>query len=155
MFVKRPGLSDTIQDLGRMGFLKYAVPKSGFMDAQAAKRANNILGNDPNDAVLEMSIRGGSYRFDLHTFICVSGAQMNFTLNGKYQESDSLISIKPRDEIEFSQAMDGVYTYLAVKGGFKSSIRMGSRSMHSSLFGVSRLKEGDVIEYLRTEAAPN
>lgn len=155
MFVKRAGLSDTIQDSGRMGFLKYAVPKSGFMDAQAAKRANGILGNDPNDAVLEMSIQGGIYRFDSPTFICVTGAQMDFTLNGKHQESNSLISIQPQDEIEFGQASEGVYTYLAVKGGFKSSIRMGSRSMHPSLFGVSRLKVGDVIEYLPVEATPN
>jgi biotin-dependent carboxylase-like uncharacterized protein len=151
MFVKRAGLSDTIQDSGRTGFLKYAVPRSGFMDAQSAKRANTILGNDPNDAVLEMSIQGGIYRFDSPTFICVSGAKMNFTLNGKHQESINPISIQPKDEIEFSQATDGVYTYLAVKGGFKSSIRMGSRSMYPSLFGVSRLKEGDMIEYIPTD----
>ncbi len=124
------------------------------MDAQSAKRANAILGNDPNDAVLEMSIQGGIYRFDSPTFICISGAQMNFTLNGSQGESNRMIPVQPDDEIEFSQATDGVYSYLAVKGGFKSSIRMGSRSMHQSLFGVSRLKEGDVIEYLRTATTP-
>jgi len=155
MFVKRAGLSDTIQDSGRMGFLKYAVPRSGFMDAQSAKKANSILGNDPNDAVLEMSIQGGIYRFDSPTSICVSGAKMNFTLNGKHQESNSLIPVQPDDEIEFSQVSEGVYSYLAVKGGFKSSIRMGSRSMHPSLFGVSRLKEGDVIEYTPTDTTPD
>jgi antagonist of KipI len=66
-----------------------------------------------------------------------------------------VIPVQPEDEIEFSQASEGVYTYLAVKGGFKSSIRMGSRSMHPSLFGVSRLREGDVIEYLSTDTAPD
>ena len=154
MFVKRAGLSDTIQDSGRTGFFKYAVPRSGFMDSQAAKKANSILGNDPNDAVLEMSIQGGIYRFDSPTLVCVSGAPMKFTLNGIHEESNCMISVQPNDEIEFSQASEGVYTYLAVKGGFKSSIRMGSRSMHPSLFGVSRLKEGDTIEYLPTDTAP-
>ena len=155
MFVKRAGLLDTIQDSGRTGFFKYAVPRSGFMDAQSAKRANTILGNDPNDAVLEMSIQGGIYRFDSPTFVCISGAPMKFTLNGIHGESNCVIPIQPDDEIEFSQASEGVYTYLAVKGGFRSSIRMGSRSMHPSLFGVSRLKEGDVIEYLPIDTAPN
>jgi biotin-dependent carboxylase-like uncharacterized protein len=155
MFVKRAGLSDTIQDSGRTGFFKYAVPRSGFMDAQSAKRANTILGNDPNDAVLEMSIQGGIYRFDSPTFVCVSGAPMKFTLNGILGESNCMIRVQPDDEIEFSQASEGVYTYLAVKGGFKSSIRMGSRSMHPSFFGVSRLKEGDVIEHLPTDTAPD
>ena len=155
MFVKRAGLLDTIQDSGRTGFFKYAVPRSGFMDAQSAKRANTILGNDPNDAVLEMSIQGGIYRFDSPTLVCVSGAPMKFTLNGNKGESNCMIRVQPDDEIEFSQASEGVYTYLAVKGGFKSSIRMGSRSMHPSLFGVSRIKEGDVIEYLPTDTAPN
>ena len=155
MFVKRAGLSDTIQDSGRTGFFKYAVPRSGFMDAQSAKRANTILGNDPNDAVLEMSIQGGIYRFDSPTFVCVSGALMNFTLNGSHGESNCVIPVQTDDEIEFSQAIDGVYTYLAVKGGFKSSIRMGSRSMHPSLFGVARLKEGDVIENALTDSTPD
>jgi antagonist of KipI len=154
MFVNRAGLSDTIQDSGRTGFFKYAVPRSGFMDAQSAKRANTILGNDPNDAVLEMSIQGGIYRFDSPTFVCVSGAPMKFTLNGIVVESNCVIPVQPEDEIEFSQASEGVYTYLAVKGGFKSSIRMGSRSMHPSLFDVSRLKEGDVIEYTPTDGIP-
>ena len=116
------------------------------MDAHSAKKANNILGNDTNDAVLEMSIQGGIYRFDSPTSICVSGAPMKFTLNGIHGESNCMIPVQPDDEIEFSQTSEGIYTYLAVKGGFKSSIRMGSRSMHPSLFGVSRLKEGDVIE---------
>ncbi len=155
MLIKRAGLSDTIQDSGRTGFFKYAVPRSGFMDAQSAKRANTILGNDPNDAVLEMSIQGGIYRFDSPTFVCVSGATMKFTLNGIDVESNCVIPVQPEDEIEFSQASEGVYTYLAVKDGFKSSIRMGSRSMHPSLFGVSRLKEGDVIEYISTDTAPD
>jgi antagonist of KipI len=154
MFVKRAGLSDTIQDSGRTGFFKYAVPRSGFMDAQSAKRANTILGNDPNDAVLEMSIQGGIYRFDSPTFVCVSGAPMKFTLNGIDVESNCVIPVQPQDEIEFRRATDGVYTYLAVKGGFKSPIRMGSRSMHPSLFDVSRLKEGDVIEYTPTDGIP-
>ena len=125
------------------------------MDAQSAKRANTILGNDPNDAVLEMSIQGGIYRFDSPTFVCVSGAPMKFTLNGIHGESNCMIPIQPEDEIEFSQVSEGVYTYLAVKGGFKSSIRMGSRSMHPSLFGVSRLKEGDVIECTSIDTAPD
>ena len=154
MFVNRAGLSDTIQDSGRTGFFKYAVPRSGFMDAQSAKRANTILGNDPNDAVLEMSIQGGIYRFDSPTFVCVSGAPMKFTLNGIDVESNCVIPVQPQDEIEFRRATDGVYTYLAVKGGFKSPIRMGSRSMHPSLFDVSRLKEGDVIEYTPTDGIP-
>jgi len=81
MFVKRAGLSDTIQDSGRTGFFKYAVPRSGFMDAQSAKRANTILGNDPNDAVLEMSIQGGIYRFDSPTFVFFSCPPIKFTFN--------------------------------------------------------------------------
>ena len=49
--VLKSGFFTSIQDLGRFDFENYGVPISGVMDRFSAKLANNLVGNDENDAV--------------------------------------------------------------------------------------------------------
>ena len=51
--ILKPGLSTTVQDLGRPGYYHLGIPLSGGMDRYALVAANLLVGNAEGDAVLE------------------------------------------------------------------------------------------------------
>ncbi|MBA3634788.1 MAG: hypothetical protein H0W58_18585, partial [Acidobacteria bacterium] len=54
ILVQKSGLLSTIQDLGRKGYRRFGINPNGAMDQQAVRLINILLGNDENEAVLEM-----------------------------------------------------------------------------------------------------
>jgi allophanate hydrolase subunit 2 len=55
----------TIQDRGRFGWAHLGVPRGGALDAEAgAALANRILGNEPEAAVLEVTLGRLAFRLD-------------------------------------------------------------------------------------------
>ena len=71
--VLKSGFYTTIQDRGRFGFRSYGVPVSGAMDSYSSQFANAILGNNVDDAVLEMTMTGAKLKFLKSTLISISG----------------------------------------------------------------------------------
>ena len=61
--VIRPGACTTIQDLGRIGYQKFGIPVAGVMDEFAASVANFLVGNERNEAVLEITYLGPTLAF--------------------------------------------------------------------------------------------
>ncbi|HEX5771345.1 MAG TPA: allophanate hydrolase, partial [Nocardioidaceae bacterium] len=59
-----PGPLTTVQDQGRRGFAHLGVPRSGALDAAAARYANRLVGNPEDAAVLETTLGGVSLRMD-------------------------------------------------------------------------------------------
>ncbi len=53
LVVVAPGLSTSIQDLGRFGFQHAGVPESGALDPIAMRLANLLVGNEPGAGTLE------------------------------------------------------------------------------------------------------
>ena len=51
--VIKPGLSTTVQDLGRPGYYHIGIPTSGGMDMLSLAAANLLVGNPAGAAVLE------------------------------------------------------------------------------------------------------
>ncbi|WP_396600860.1 biotin-dependent carboxyltransferase family protein [Algibacter sp. R77976] len=143
--VLQAGFYSTIQDLGRLGVQDYGVPYSGAMDEQAAIIANSLLGNAVNDAVLEMTITGAKLRFNCHTLICLSGANMNPQLNKKPIKNNKVFKVKPDDVLSFGKPERGIRCYLAVLGGFKTKKVMNSRSMYQNITEQSAIKKGDTL----------
>jgi allophanate hydrolase subunit 2 len=43
----RPGAQASVQDLGRVGFRRFGVGRSGAADDLALRVGNRLLGNDP------------------------------------------------------------------------------------------------------------
>ena len=64
MKVLQAGALTTIQDRGRVGYLEYGIGASGVMDALAYNQLNELLENDPAEAVLEMTLFGARLQFD-------------------------------------------------------------------------------------------
>ena len=56
--VVKPGLSTTVQDLGRPGYYHIGIPISGGMDRFALCAANLLVGNEEDAAVLEADFPG-------------------------------------------------------------------------------------------------
>lgn len=144
--VKSPGLFSTIQDMGRFGYRDKGVPVSGAMDAASAQLANMLLGNNSNDAVMEITMRGPKLKFNCNTCIVITGALLNPAINNVLIGNNKIYDIQPGDILSFGRLESGLRAYLAVKNGFKTDVVMNSRSQYDSITGVSGIRKGDVIE---------
>lgn len=141
-----PGFYSTIQDLGRFGFQDYGVPYSGVMDRYAATLANLILGNDANNAVIEMTMTGAKLQFTCATRICVTGADMSPALNNMSFQINKSIEINENDVLSFGKLKQGFRCYLAVSEGFLTEAVMGSRSMYKGVTDAYLLSKNDTLK---------
>mgnify|MGYP003388545002 CR=1 FL=1 len=76
MTVIKQGFQDLVQDLGRNGYTHVGISPTGAADKVSMRIANLFLGNQVNDAVLEITLFGGTYLFDMSTTICLSGSHL-------------------------------------------------------------------------------
>ncbi|WP_299364796.1 biotin-dependent carboxyltransferase family protein [Winogradskyella sp.] len=146
--VLNPGFYTTMQDLGRLGFRAFGVPVSGVMDSYSSQFANALLGNNKFDAVLEMTMIGGTFRFMNPTQIVISGAYMRSRLNNKPIGQNCAIQIETDDVLSFGHTTKGFRTYLAIKGGFESETVFNSLSQYRPITAKGVIETNDVITYL-------
>lgn len=148
--VINPGMYTTIQDLGRRDYQQHGMPVSGSMDEFAHGIANLLVGNKQSEAVLEMTILGGTYVFEEDTFIAITGADMNPIINGKHSVGMwRAVHVNKGDQIMFNAVKSGCRTYLSVAGGFDVPEVLGSKSTYvrGKLGGFKgrQLKKEDMI----------
>jgi biotin-dependent carboxylase-like uncharacterized protein len=144
----KSGIISTIQDAGRFGLAHYGVSQSGVADEHAAFWANHLLVNHFNAAVIEITLGHFECIALDEADIVITGADLNFTLNGKsiamWQENH----IVRGDKIQCSGAQkgQGVRAYIAVKGGFNSTSLFSSRSINVREHIGQPLQEGDIVD---------
>ncbi|MDA3790010.1 MAG: biotin-dependent carboxyltransferase family protein [Desulfobacula sp.] len=126
-----PGGFTTIQDKGRFGYQQMGVPVSGALDSFAFYLANLLVGNNENQAVLEITIMGPSLEIQKEMDIALTGAGMGMTLNNNPVEQWKSFRVKPGDILTISQVRAGCRSYLAVSGGIKVPKVMGSYSTYA------------------------
>lgn len=144
------GLMSTVQDAcGMIGYWTVGVPPCGAMDAYNFKIGNKLLGNDLNAAGLELTMRGGTYRFRTTTSFCITGANMQATLDGKAIPMYMVITAKPMQELKLKSCSKGMRTYLLISGGIDVPKVMGSSATFTDgKFGGHNgraLRTGDVL----------
>jgi antagonist of KipI len=128
--VVRPGLLSTIQDAGRPGWLAFGMPLAGAMDPEAYALANLLAGNTPGAAAIEMTLLGGTFRFEEDAYVGIAGADMRAALAGASVACGSAFPVPRGGELVFSAAVDGCRCYLAVRGGLDVPPFLGSRSTY-------------------------
>ena len=129
IFVKKPGLSTTVQDLGRTGHLSSGFSPNGAMDRHAASVANILVGNSRNTSLLEFVMVGPTLRFTKKTFIALSGADFSAELNGKPVPLNQAVAAPAGSLLACKAAKAGMFGYLAFAGGgLKVPLVMGSAS---------------------------
>lgn len=154
--VLKPGFYTTVQDLGRYGYQQYGVPVSGVLDVYAASVANMLLGNEANDAVLEMTMTGPTLQFISKTSICISGADMSPKLNQRPIAINKEIEVNEGDILSFGKLNQGFRGYLAVSGGIKTEKVMGSRSLYYGVTAQGSIAKGDELPVeVRLDAVPS
>ena len=79
--VVTPGLQTTVQDLGRLGHQRDAVPVGGAMDRQALRVANILVGNPDGAAALEVSLIGPALLFERDQLIALAGGDLEATID--------------------------------------------------------------------------
>jgi biotin-dependent carboxylase-like uncharacterized protein len=144
LIVIDPGLSTTVQDLGRPGYREWGVTPGGAFDRGAAGLANALVGNDGDCAVLELTLVGGTYQADEPLALAIAGAPMEARVLGpdgsqRPLEMPLSWSMRPGERLILGRAIEGARTYLAVRGGWQTRVRLGSRSSEE------RLRAGDVL----------
>lgn len=122
------GALTTVQDLGRYGCQSLGIGTSGVMDEDACRKANYLVGNEDNEAVLEATLFGGTMEITEDTVMAVTGADMPLLKNGAGIAANRPVEVKAGDVIELGMAVEGCRTYIAFAGGIDVPAVMGSRS---------------------------
>src|SRR5215204_3371648 len=128
MVVIKGGMADSFQDAGRYGHQHLGINPSGAMDLNAMKVANALVGNDLNEAVLELCFPASVLSFKKPALMALSGANFNGELNGKAFSINQSIAVPAGSELKFTRIEKGVFCYLAVHGGFGLSSWLDSNS---------------------------
>jgi urea carboxylase len=77
------GLFTTVQDLpGRVGYWDVGIPPSGPMDDLSHRLVNDLLGNEPGAAALEVTMVGPTLTFRHECSFALGGADFGATLDG-------------------------------------------------------------------------
>ena len=145
-----PGALSTVQDLGRFGYQKSGMPCSGVMDQKAYESANQLVNNQKNEAVIEHTVFGGSYRFQSDTVIALTGADMKPSIDGKACPMYRPVFVPSGGILSLGAAVNGCRTYLAAAGGILVPPVLGSRSTNLKCkiggFQGRALQSGDLLE---------
>ena len=145
--VVKAGFFTTIQDKGRIGYLNKGVPVSGSMDGNAALVCNQLLENDPNAAVIEITMTGPILEFTIDTYICMGGAEISPILNDTLLENYKVYKVNSGDMLSYGRLKKGFRVYLAIKNGFKSEEVLGSKSFYYPITTEKKIASRANIPY--------
>lgn len=147
--VIKPGLSTTVQDLGRPGYYHLGLPISGAMDRFALIAGNRLVGNDDGAAGLEAVFLGPELRFASDCLVAVTGADMPPKVDGVEQPGWTAFKVAAGQVLSFAYLKAGARAYVAIAGGIDVPEVLGSRSTYTlgTLGGVKgrALKAGDAV----------
>jgi biotin-dependent carboxylase-like uncharacterized protein len=124
--VLNTGAGATIQDLGRSGWKRFGIPPGGAMDLDSARKANLLVGNQEEAPVIELLFTGARFRILNSAELAIAGAHVE---SGWPQWRN--FNAGSGDEIAFGRLHEGVWSYLAVRGGFVVPKWFGSASVNS------------------------
>lgn len=125
-----PGLSTTVQDMGRPGYFHLGIPEGGAMDRLAMRAANLLVGNDEGAAGLEAVFVGPKVEFTADTVIAVTGAEMPIRIDGEEQPGWTALPVKKGQVLSFDFLKSGARIYIAFAGGIDVPLALGSRSTY-------------------------
>lgn len=162
--VTRPGLFDTLQDLGRIGFMALGMPTAGAMDRVALRLANALCGNPAGTAGLEIGVMGPDLEIEADSVrIALVGPLSPALIETpeappKPLESNRTHLLKRGQILRVGMVEGSSTAYLAVAGGFALPPFMGSLSTYARAgvggFHGRRLAQGDLLPLAHDQAAP-
>ena len=160
--VVRAGLFDTLQDLGRTGFMALGMPTAGAMDRIGLGLANALIGNPANTAGLEIGVMGPDLLVEADSVrIALVGPLSPALIEGpdaapKPLDSDRSHLLKRGQILRVGMIEGSSTAYLTVAGGFALPAFMGSLSTYSRAgiggFDGRKLAAGDLLPLAKASA---
>jgi len=145
----KPGLLDTIQDLGRYGYGSLGINCGGAMDRYAAQLANMLVGNHVQEAVMEIHFPGPQILFEQNALISITGANFAPSLNDETLPLWQPILIRKNTILHFPKLEWGARCYIAIHGGFCVEEWLNSYSTNLKAgaggYGGRKLEKGDEL----------
>ena len=124
--ILKPGMQTLLQDPGRVGLAYYAIPCSGPMDPESSDLALTLVGNDSSEPVIECHFVPPQIRFDSAALICLTGADMQWQLDGKPIKRNQTIEVFSGAVLSGLPARDSCRAYLAIRGAIQTERSFGS-----------------------------
>jgi len=153
LFISKPGILSTIQDLGRVGFRSLGINPNGAMDRRAVRLSNILVGNDDAEAVIEMHFPAPKIVFEKPCSFSIAGADLGALFNGLPLANWSGAAALEGDILSFNEMRQGTRAYLAVAGGFQIPEWLASKSTNLAVgaggFSGRKLEAGDRIDLAR------
>jgi antagonist of KipI len=112
----------TIQDRGRPGLERFGIPPGGAGDWFAARVANELVGNEPDAALLECTASGPRLQFDVDRVVAITGGRVDST------DGWQAVGVARGSTLAIGTIAPGLRTYVAIRGGIDVPIVLGSRS---------------------------
>ena len=141
---QKAGLQTLIQDQGRVGYQSYGVPVSGAMDKKSAGLANDLVGNDLGNPVIEITLLGPIVQIEGACQIAITGADLSPKINKVAIPLYRTINVKDGDILSFGAIKNGCRAYLGIRGKWQISKWLGS---YSALpYSGKEATPGSVIE---------
>lgn len=145
------GFLTTIQDLGRFGYQETGMAVSGVMDTRAASLANILVGNDENEAVIEVTMMGPTIEFTADNMVAVTGGDLGAAIDGVPVTQYEAVLVKAGQTLKFGGMKSGARAFIAFAGGLDVPVVMGSKStnLKSKIGGLEgrKLTAGDEIGF--------
>jgi antagonist of KipI len=129
--IRKPGILCSLQDGGRTGYRAMGIPVSGSMDSESHSFASWLAGNNEIEATIEFAYHGAVIEFLEPAEVAISGSGSRIFANGKEIAFGKSYFIPKNTLLKFQPAPNGIWSYLAVKGGFKTEKILGSKSVYS------------------------
>jgi len=178
--VVQPGPLTTVQDLGRPGLAHLGVPASGAADSASLRLANELVGNEPDEACLEVTLGRLALRFGCDAVVAVTGAVAPVRLSGGPGGAAVGRAAVGRDAVGTAEVgatgpahetafvvpsgsllrlgapPAGLRSYLAISGGIAVTPVLGSRSADLlSGLGPPPLRPGQRLPVGRPRSRPD
>ncbi|PLX70410.1 MAG: hypothetical protein C0602_06250 [Denitrovibrio sp.] len=132
--ILNPGLLSSVQDMGRIGYRRFGVPKSGALHTELAVIANKLAGNAPQMPVIEFFLQGPTLTLQSGTARLSLSGDFNAELIRKgfktKLRSWCSVTLKAGDSLQVGNVKSGKVGYIGVAGGLGISKTMGSYSTY-------------------------
>jgi biotin-dependent carboxylase-like uncharacterized protein len=123
-----PGLYTLLVDYGRPHHRSFGVSLGGAADRAALALGNALVGNDPNQAALEITLAGPTLRADCNLACVIFGAPFDVEVSGQRRRCGKTFTLQAGQVLEIGSCPRGARAYFCVRGGLEGPHILGSRS---------------------------
>ena len=143
LIIHRAGPGVTVQDQGRSGYLAYGLSRGGAADCLALNEGAALLGQDIDNAVLEMAGFGGEFEATQDMRIALTGAPMKAQIDGARLVWNASHLLPAGAKLSIGGSEAGTYGYLHIGGGIVLPKQLGARSAHLAAGIGAPIQQGE------------